>query len=117
MGKSQTTKPLKDFLILGPTLVKGNKVLEAIHSLYYLPENYKMVFTGTSPVDQNFYSQIVSLIERDSLADRVRFMANVRTSDAVIDPKATVPTTRKIVTGDSAEAFASAILNLTRVPA
>lgn len=117
MRKTRTSSHIKDFLILGPTLAQGNKVLEAIHSLYYLPENYKMVFTGAEPVDLSFYSKVVSLVERDALADRVHFTTNAQASDAVILPHATESEAQRSVTGESAEEFASNILNLARATA
>jgi len=114
MGKTLTQQRIKDFLILGPTLARDNKVLEAIHALYFLPENFKMIFTGNGPVDETFYGEVVSLVERDALADRVHFSNRSDVSDAVIEPHATYPKTKHGVTGDSPEALASAILNVAR---
>lgn len=115
MGKAIINKRIGDFLILGPTLVRGNQVLEAIHALYYLPHNFKMVFTGAAPVDLAFYGEVVSLIERDALADRVHFTNNALNSDVVIVPAhLKEEKSRRIVKGDSAEALASAILNVAR---
>lgn len=120
MRTRRATHHIKDFLILGPTLAtrNGNRVLEAIHSLYFLPENYKMVFTGAEPVDQSFYSKVVSLVERDALADRVHFTTNAQESDvAILATGKNKPKAKYSVTGDSAEALASAILNIARIAA
>jgi len=109
MSDKSAAQAVKEFFILGPTLAKGNRVLEAIHSLYYLPDNYKLVFTGTAPVDPAFYGQVVELVERDNLGNRVRFTNDVRDSDIVIG--------KDSVSGDSPEALASAILNAARLTA
>ncbi len=103
---------INDFVILGPTLAPGNRVLEAIHALYFLPENFKLVFTGSEPVDTAFYQEVVSLVERDELNDRVRFAANATHSNAVIS--ASTSKAHNSVTGDSPEALASAILHVAR---
>ena len=106
MGKKATALDTSEFVILGPTLSPGNKVLEAIHALYYLPENFKLIFTGPTPVDRSFYNQIVSLIERDELSHRVHFTDRyyAQTAHAKLDEKS----------GDTAEAIASYILAAAR---
>jgi len=111
------TTTANDFVILGPALAKGNKVLEAIHSLYYLPENFKLIFTGNLAVDQSFYKEVVSLIERDDLASRVHFASNIDSSQAIILPNQGKVRASNSVTGDTAEALASAILDVARATA
>lgn len=111
------TVQTRDFVILGPTLAKSskNRVLEAIHSLYYLPENFKMVFTGWAAVDKDIYEAVVALVERDALAERVHFASGVGTSHAIVLPnRAVTEEPEKAVSGESAEALASAILDLAR---
>lgn len=103
-----------DFVILGPTMGPSRQVLEAIHCLYYLPENFKLVFTGPTPLDRSFYNQIVELIERDGLAHRVQFAGQVSEPDAVILPHTKYSRAGNSVAGDSAEALASAILEISR---
>jgi hypothetical protein len=107
------TNQSNDFVILGPTLAPGNKVFEAIHALYFLPENYKLVFTGTTPSDNVFYSEVIKLVERDGLADRVSFLSDADNSDAVIGTS----NAENTVMGDSPEALASAILDIARAVA
>ena len=114
---SVNTNLTDDFVILGPTLAPGNNVLEAIHSLYYLPENYKLIFTGDVPSNKKFYSQVQALVERDGLGDRVRFVTGVADTDAVILPHVHKTRARRSVTGDSPEALASAILSVARATA
>lgn len=102
-----------DFMILGPAMASGNKVLDAIHALYFLPENFKLVLTGSETVDQSFFSRVQALIERNELSHRVTF------SDGAIDPRAIIlPNTSmgaaNSITGDSPEALASAILHIAR---
>lgn len=107
----------RDFVILGPALAKStkNRILEAVHSLYYLPENFKLVFTGWTAVDKDLYDAVVALVERDALAERVHFASGVGVSHAIIMPnRAVVEEPAKAVGGESAEALASAILHLAR---
>lgn len=103
----------KDFVILGPTLAPGNKALEAIHALYYLPDNYKLVFADDADVDQAFYNQAVLLVQRNGLNGRVRFFGKAPSSQAVIVPNGQAAGNNSI-SGDSSEALASAILNVAR---
>lgn len=109
MSKRSGAQAVKDFFIQGPALAQDNKVLETIHSLYYLPENFKLVFTGAAPVDPTFYGKVVALVERDNLGSRVRFTNDASGSDIVIGQNS--------VSGDSPEALASAILNAARLTA
>lgn len=100
-----TATHTSDFVIQGPVLARGNNVLEAIHALYFLPENFRLIFTGNSSVDQSFYKEAQSLVDRDELHGRVEFKAKTAPSNAiVVDEKS----------GDSPEALASAILKAAR---
>lgn len=101
-------------MILGPTMASGRKVLAAIHSLYYLPENFKLILTGSQNADQSFFKEILSLVERDGLAHRVSFGDEPAGTNAVILPNVGTDRTQNIVSGDSPEALASAILDLSR---
>ena len=103
-----------DFVIQGPVFARGNRVLEAIHALYFLPENFKLVFTGNKSVDQSFYKEAVSLVERDELGSRVEFGGETAHSNAVIVAGSKKTTDRNSVSGDSPEALASAILKVAR---
>ena len=109
-----STNQINDFTILGPTMAAGGKVLEAIHALYYLPENFKLILTGSKDADQSFYKQVISLVERDGLGDRVTFGDDTGNTRAVILPNAGMSRSRNTVSGDSPEALASAILDLSR---
>ncbi len=113
MGTATNKKQSDSFFILGPTLARGNKVLESIHSLYYLPENFQMVFTGTAPVDEQFYGEVVGLVEHDKLGDRVHFTNDAKGSHAVIAGQEHTMVGDAIM-GESPEAIASAILKLAR---
>ena len=108
-----TINQKQDFVILGPALQRDNKVLEAIHALYFLPDNFKLIFAADTPADQTFYKEAQSLVARNELYGRVQFMAQALSSNAVIasDKQAAAD---NIITGDSPEALASAILNLAR---
>jgi hypothetical protein len=114
MSMATATHQTRDFVIQGPILARGNKVLEAIHALYYLPENFKLVFTGSPKVDQSFYNEVVSLVERDQLNDRVDLKGSADHSNAVIVPSTPETASKNTVSGDSPEALASAILDVAR---
>ncbi len=109
-----TTRQTSDFMILGPAMASGANVLAAIHSLYFLPENFKLILTGSKDADQSFYKEVVSLVERDGLGHRVTFGDDTGQTRAIILPNAGKSRANNAITGDSAEALASAILNLAR---
>jgi hypothetical protein len=108
-----TAAQTEDFVIEGPALAPGNKVFESIHALYFLPEHFKLVFTGSDPVERAFYEEVVSLVERDELGDRVHFLAQPERPNARIVPDLR-STAGKSIAGDSPEALASAILRVSR---
>lgn len=97
-----TTIQTKDFIIKAPAIAADNKALQAVHALYFLPENYKLVFEDAVGADQTIYQQVMSLIQRDSLGQRVQFASGADVSGAVS------------ISGDSPEAMASAALHATR---
>ena len=103
-----------DFYILGPAMVRGNRVLEAVHALYFLPDNYKLIFTDSDPMDKQLYHEVVSLAERNELAQRVHFNSKAKPSSAIIASKKLSHPTNNIVSGETPEELASAILNLSR---
>lgn len=108
-----TINQTSDFVILGPTLARDGNVFEAIHALYFLPERYKMVFTG-SPADKTFYDELQSLVKRNELSHRVQFESKASDPRVAILPSAE-SSAEDIVSGDSAEALASAILHVARI--
>lgn len=103
----------KTFIIMGPEMVRGRSVLNAISALYYLPKHFRLVFAG-NPQDQSFYNEIVSTVERFRLGDRVRFVYELESADAVITSRDDDADMRA-VHGDSPEAIASAVLHLSRM--
>jgi hypothetical protein len=103
-----------DFMILGPAMGSGSKVLAAVHALYFLPENFKLVLTGSHKADKSFFEQVKSLVEHDDLGSRVAFADAGPKTDAVILPNTGMSRSRNAVSGDSPEALASAILNIAR---
>jgi hypothetical protein len=104
-------------MILGPAMTSGAKVLQAIHALYYLPENFKLILTGSQNADQSLYKQAVSLVERDELGARVQFADSPEETDAVILPNSGMSRNRNSIAGESSEALASAILEMARAHA
>ena len=110
-----TAQQTSDFMILGPTMASRSKVLAAVHSLYYLPENFKLILTGSHKADQSFFKEVISLVERDDLTSRVRFFeSDPENTQAVILPNTGKSRSQNAVSVDSAEALASAILNIAR---
>jgi len=103
-----------DFIILGPALSSGMQVLNAVHALYFLPENFKLVLAAAKKADKSFLGRVTALVGRDGLVGRVRFLERIRQVDAVILPNVGMSRRRNAVTGDSPEALASAILDVAR---
>lgn len=112
MASTQTN----DYMILGPAMASGKKVLEAVHALYYLPDNFKLALTGGHRADQSFLNEVISLVERDGLDGRVRFFeVGPDHPHLVILPHAGKSRAANAITGESSEALASAILNASRI--
>jgi hypothetical protein len=63
------------FLYLSPT-TSGNRLLEAIHALYYLPQNFKLVLAGDVKVEND---QATSWAMQN-IMNRVRFDTETETS-------------------------------------
>jgi hypothetical protein len=103
-----------DFIILGPSIGSGAKVLDSIHALYFLPENFKLVLASSAKADQSFLNEIAMLIERDELGDRVILDGDIDATHAVVLPNTGMSRIRNSITGNSPEALASAILYLFR---
>ncbi|HSX35722.1 MAG TPA: hypothetical protein VLH84_02200 [Patescibacteria group bacterium] len=107
-----------DFVILGPSMVRGNRVAEAIASLYYLPRRYKLVLPITAEDDDTFRQEMLNLVKRMALSRRVHFGEfDIPEADAVLVTAAT-PTDmrdmRIVVAPETPEGLASAILNTAR---
>jgi hypothetical protein len=108
------TQATKNIIILGPSMASGNTVLDAIHALYYLPEYFTLVLTGSNTADQSFFSQVQQLVEQSGLGHRVTFQDDMPDAQAVILPVPGMSRVANSVAGDSPEAIASALLNLFR---
>jgi hypothetical protein len=110
-----STQQTNDFMILGPTMASGSKVLAAVHALYYLPDNFTLALTGSQHADRSFFKELLALVDRDGLDRRVRFFeVDPDNPQAVILPSTGKSRAAHTVTGDSPEALASAILNVAR---
>ena len=107
------THQTNDFIILGPSMGSGGKVLDAVHALYFLPDNFKLILTGRHTVDQSFLDELEALIDRNDLGKRVQFDSDVEVN-AIVLPNPGMSRTRNSITGNSPEALASAILHLAR---
>lgn len=91
MTQAQTT----DCFIVGPVLKPENGVVEAIFSLFYLPQNYKLILPAATKSSDRFFNDIVALVKKNDLQQRVYFS---KESDTTKSP----------------EGFASAVLNTAR---
>src|SRR2546423_8654513 len=103
-----------DVVILGPVGASRDELFNAVHALYYLPLRYTLVL----PAGQADDAEIMSLIERDALMGRVHFDDSAsdtapETTGAVFIGKTEDAVSGRI-SGDSAEALASAILRVMR---
>jgi hypothetical protein len=90
-----TTQKHTDYFIVGPALKPGNGVVEAIYSLFYLPQNYKLILPTAAKNSDRFFDEIVALVKKNDLEQRVYF-------------------SKETATTKTAEGFASAVLNTAR---
>ncbi|HUS26146.1 MAG TPA: hypothetical protein VMY99_02250 [Nevskiaceae bacterium] len=72
----------QEFLVFCPAITKDSGALEAVEALYYLPNNYKLVFgTDALAEDAAMYKQVVAWAKQSWLMDRVRFDKKTGMSD------------------------------------
>jgi hypothetical protein len=104
-----------DFVIWGPPVNSITVALNAVHALYYLPDQYKLVMPAADPDQIVPYERVKALIKIDNLEDRVHFtdklVAARRQAVIVTDPGDKRPGS---IYGSTPEALASAILNAYR---
>lgn len=110
------TQLTNEFIILGPSMSAGWKVLEAASALCYLPQSYKLVLTGSENADQFFYKEVLARVEQADLGGRVEFVESIEglQMDAVILPNSGMTRANNTISGDSPEALASAVLDVSR---
>jgi hypothetical protein len=108
------TQATSDFIILGPAMASGDKVLHAVHALYFLPENFKLILTGSKNADQSFFDKVQWLIRHNELGHRVVFADGPQDAHAIILPNTGMARMSGSVAGDSPEALASALLDVFR---
>jgi hypothetical protein len=95
MAIHMTGQQNTDYFIVGPALKPGNGVLEAIYSLFYLPQNYKLILPTAAKKSDRFFDDIVALVKKNDLEQRVYF-------------------SKENSSVESPEGFASAVLNTAR---
>jgi len=95
MAIGMTQQQNTDYFIVGPAIKPENGVIEAIYSLLYLPQNYKLILPTASQASERFFDEIVALVRKNDLEQRVYFS------------KESVPV-------KSPEGFASAVLDTAR---
>jgi hypothetical protein len=107
-----------DFIIWGPSVSSGSLAVNAVHALYYLPDQFMLVMPRVLASEQVAYMRILALIRRDGLAGRVTFTDSVVPArrQAVI---AQTPNDIRAghIFGHTPEAVASAILRAARANA
>lgn len=108
------TQATSDFTILGPATASGERALNAVHALYFLPENFKLVLTGSATADQSFLRQVAELVDHYGVGHRVTFDGEATEMHLVILPNNSRVAISKDIAGDSPEALASAILSIAR---
>lgn len=107
-------EPKHVFNIAGPKMVRSQQVIDAIDALLYLPDNFRLLFIGL-PQDQVFYNDIVILVERLGLSDRVRFMYDIEEVDAyIVCSEDDVKDESLTVIAGNSETIASGILKIAR---
>lgn len=109
-----TGQETTDIMILGPAMSSGDKVIDAIHALYFLPENFKLILTGSTSADQSFFKKIDGAIDRLAVRHRIIFDGDIEEVHAIVLPNAGKSRAANAVAGDSPEAIASAILGIVR---
>jgi len=104
-----------EFVIWGPSVTSENVVLNAIHALYYLPQQYRLILPKATPAEKTSYERVLSLIQRDQLGERVTF------SDKQIEAAYQAVIVAKeadalpgYIFGNTPESLASAILDAAR---
>jgi hypothetical protein len=117
----------QDFVLLCSLADRGDGLAEAVHALYYLPQNYKLVVRAGAAVSPD---EITKLMTNSAIMDRIRFEETTGQAEQaspfsyVINNEAVDSVTiessdHRVVTVSARhpEAFASAMLNLTRAQA
>lgn len=118
IGKSNMglgAEPKHVLNIAGPKMVRSQQVIDAIDALLYLPDNFRLIFVGL-PQDQVFYNDIVILVERLGMSDRVRFMYDVDDDIDlfVIGEDDTIVDEDLSIAAENPEQIASGVLKLAR---
>lgn len=120
----------RDFVLLCATNEHDESLAEAVHALYYLPQNYKLVVLTDHAASQMDMSAIV---DNTAIMDRIRFESNTGKleqaspysfADVVISNVATdtiaIETSGSqsvVVPAHHPEAFASAVMGIARAQA
>jgi hypothetical protein len=103
------------FCHLGPSVTSGTVALNAVHVLYFLPKEYKLVLPTALPEHKASYDKVVSLIERDDLGSRVQFTdMQVKAGRQAIIVTSSTDRRPGSIFGRTPEALASAVLHVAR---
>jgi hypothetical protein len=93
---------------------RSHRALDAVYALFYLPEHFKLIFTGSLKAGRSFFDKLMSHADGLGVGERVSFALVPIEPDVVILPSAGNSRSRTSITGDSPEALASAILDVAR---
>lgn len=103
----------KTIVIYGSEVQRGEGVLAVIDSLYLLPMQYQLVVVG-SPADQDFYNELVEIIEEFNLSTRVLFRDEQKPDLIVSAMDNTLQTCPRVLFSKDNETVASDILRALR---
>lgn len=105
--KGNEGQDMQDFLIYFSPANSGAKLLEAIHALYYLPQNFKLVLTSEADVQNDE----VKSWAMQNIMNRIRFGTKEGMSD---NEETSSFCYAEAIDSDNPEAFASAVLRIAR---
>jgi len=106
-----STAVSSDFIIWGPSVSSGTLAVNAVHALYYLPDQFTLVMPEVRASEQAAYLKILALIRRDGLKGRVIFTNAVISAPRQAIIAQTPDDIRAgYIFGHTPEAIASAIL-------
>lgn len=104
-----------EFVIWGPAVTSGSAVLNAIHALYYLPQQYRLILPKATPAEKASYEQVLSLIQRDHLDKRVTFSdKQIEAAYQAVIVANEADALPGYIFGSTPEGLASAILDAAR---
>lgn len=104
-----------DFVIWGPAVSSGLLALNAVYSLYFLPDRFKLIMPPAMPEEKRDYEKIEAFIAQNGLTRRVLFSDKHYTLSRQLIISTNPDDDRPgYIYGSTPEALASAILRVAR---